>query len=68
MTLIQNNELPEPYSNEPTTHNMQSRKVYCRYCKYELVTNLPGPKCGQCHSNLITMIAGLNDIMAGQTS
>lgn len=66
MTIIQNQELPEPYSNGPTTHNMKPRKVYCRYCKYELITELVGPKCGKCHSSLITVV--LHDFMAGQIS
>ena len=50
------NELPEPYTESSLECNYRYREVYCPECKYTIITNLPGPKCGKCHSNLITKI------------
>lgn len=49
----------EPYTTQSLVGvNLQSmeRKVYCEHCKYYIQTNLPGAKCGICHSNLINVV------------
>lgn len=49
----------EPYTNQSLEGiNLQAMKrtVYCEHCKYRIQTNLPGAKCGICHSNLINVV------------
>lgn len=47
---------PHPISewSKERGHNQKSREVYCPNCKYIVVTDLPGPKCSQCYSWMIT--------------
>ena len=47
-----------PYSEHPNpaTTNIAPRAVYCEQCKYTIITNLPGAKCGDCRMNLITIV------------
>jgi len=46
-------------------HNPKLRKVKCERCQYELITDLPGPKCRLCKRYMITVVNGL---MAESTS
>jgi hypothetical protein len=32
------------------------KTVYCRYCKFKVITELYGVQCKKCNSNLITFI------------
>jgi hypothetical protein len=50
------NELPQSYSETPLKWNIKPRLVYCPICHYETITDLCGPKCGHCQSQLITII------------
>lgn len=43
--------------------NIKSRTVECTHCHYELITDLPGPKCRLCKRYLITVI---HDVMASR--
>ena len=36
--------------------NIPMRVVECLHCHYQIETDLPAPKCGICHSNLIRII------------
>lgn len=57
-------------SNPPFTHeehpvNLKPREVYCEKCKYTIVSDLPGARCGDCNSKLITVIY---DMVIGSSS
>jgi len=49
-------DIPNPYTDSKLPTNLKPRTVFCPHCKYEVSTNLPGAKCGRCHSGLITII------------
>lgn len=54
---LESSELPTPYSESDREHyNSKYRTVYCKLCKYTVITDLPGPRCGLCHSYLITVV------------
>lgn len=55
----------EPYTDVLTPMNLWPRTTYCRYCKYEVVTGLPNPKCGICGTFLITKV--INDVARGNS-
>ncbi len=48
------NDIPEPYSESSSEHNVKPREVYCPICHYTVITDLMGPRCSECHSYLIT--------------
>lgn len=48
--------VPEPYSENDNLTNFKPRLVLCSNCNYVVLTALAGPRCGQCHGNLITML------------
>lgn len=48
-------ELPQPFTDSKEEFNFKPRLVKCENCKYEVMTNIPGPKCGICHSYLIVV-------------
>ncbi len=45
----------EPYTESTKEYNIKPRLVWCSLCNYVVVSSLPAPKCGVCHSNLITI-------------
>lgn len=45
----------EPFSDSTHPMNMKSRTVYCKYCRYSVNTDLPGPRCGKCKAYLINV-------------
>ncbi len=45
----------EPYTESTKEYNIKPRLVWCQFCDYIAVSKLPAPKCGVCHSYLITM-------------
>jgi hypothetical protein len=47
-----------PYSDfsQQGLRDDKQMKVYCQYCKYSIITNLHGAKCGQCKSFLISYL------------
>ena len=47
----------EVYSEYDGEYNIKSRLVRYNHCKYEVITDLPQPKCKECRSNLITVIS-----------
>jgi hypothetical protein len=49
------NKLPDPTTDSIGEFNLKPRLVYCNLCKYEIMTSIPGPKCGQCGKYLITV-------------
>lgn len=52
------NKTPEqpPYTENTNPSNLKPRAVYCEHCKYTIITDLPGAKCGVCRMNLITIV------------
>lgn len=61
--VIYPEDFPAPYTDSVLGTNLKERKVSCPECHYEIMTDLPGAKCGKCHSKLITVLKR-NDIMA----
>ena len=59
---------PEPYSESTIGWNIKPRKVMCPVCKYEIVTDLAGPKCGHCNSQLINVLERSNSELARRIS
>lgn len=51
---MKNNDVYTDYDGPE--HNMKPRLVRCIPCKFEVVTNLPQPKCGRCKRPMITVI------------
>lgn len=49
--------ISDPYTNNEGEHCMKPRLVYCKNCKYTVVTDMPGAKCGECKKFLITMLS-----------
>ena len=37
--------------------NCKSRLVECVYCKYQVYTELPAPRCGTCKHGMITVVS-----------
>lgn len=64
MSGINANEYPElekdqpnqPYTEITRPTNMKPRYVYCEFCKYKVLTDLPWVKCGMCHKSLFTIM------------
>lgn len=48
--------ITEPISESTLQWNIRERLVMCPMCKYNILTELAGPKCGTCNSSLITVI------------
>lgn len=48
-----------PYTEYNIPSNLKSRKVKCIHCNYELMTDIPGPKCRLCKRYMVTVINGL---------
>lgn len=55
---LTDNELPKPYTDSTKQYNIKPRAVQCNFCKYVIVTDLPGPRCGTCNSFLVTSLEG----------
>lgn len=60
----------EPYTESPIEYNIKPTLVYCESCKYEIITSLVHPKCGDCKRNLIVVFKSLitDDVLARQLS
>ena len=56
-----------PYSDSTLKWNIKPRKVTCPLCKYDVITDLAGPKCGHCNSQLITVLERSNSELARRT-
>jgi Zn finger protein HypA/HybF involved in hydrogenase expression len=48
-----------PYTDNKVNTNHKPRLVTCPKCLYDIETDLPNPKCGDCKSQLITIIPGM---------
>lgn len=57
-----------PYTESLKEYNTKPTLVFCESCKYEIVTTLVHPKCGDCKRNLIVKLKSLitDDILARQ--
>lgn len=55
----------EPPKNPPYTNhtghevNLKPRLVTCPKCLYEIKTDLPAPRCGDCRSVLIIIVRSM---------
>ncbi len=47
-------KIKEPFSDSKKEWNIKEHAVYCKYCKYTIMTKLAGPRCGNCKAYLIT--------------
>lgn len=58
-------KIPQPPKNPPYTNhagkevNLKPRLVTCPKCLYEIKTDLPNPRCGDCRSVLITLVESM---------
>lgn len=53
----------EIYTNVDGPYNLRKQIMYCQYCKYEIVTDLPGAQCRVDDSYLITVVGSvLNEL------
>lgn len=49
-----------PYTNYVGHEvNLKPRLVTCPKCGYEIKTDLPNPRCGDCRSVLITLVGSM---------
>lgn len=61
-------DLEPCYSDSTLQWNIKPRKVTCPVCAYEVITELAGPKCGHCRSQLITVMERSDSELARRTS
>lgn len=62
MTMGKNIQNPTTaYTESDIPSNIKPRKVKCEHCHYELITDLPGPKCRMCKRFMITVLNELVD-------
>lgn len=48
--------LPYTEVTEGKPLNLKPRQVECVYCHYIILSDLPSPRCGTCHHQLITVV------------
>lgn len=70
MAIIIPAPLKKPYTESTIEYNLKPTLVYCESCKYQVISHLVNPKCGDCKRNLIVVTRSLitDDIMARQLS
>lgn len=55
-------DIPEPFSDFVGEYNCKLRRLYCQWCKYEVISSLPGAKCGKCHEFLIESLGKRDEL------
>jgi hypothetical protein len=55
MMTFPSDKMRSPYSGTEGEFTPRKTEVYCPRCRYQTVTTLTAPKCGNCKSNLIVV-------------